>query len=80
MGRERVTASSAYLSHKPANLDVMIGSQVARVIFEESKAVGVELLNGTKRMFFYNDLIVDYSSVLPSLSQCKAAGLQKSER
>jgi hypothetical protein len=33
----------------------MTDSQVARVLFEESKAVGVELLNGTKRMFFYND-------------------------
>lgn len=51
LDRERVTASTAYLSNKPANLDIMTDSRVARILFENSKAVGVELLNGAKRKF-----------------------------
>lgn len=49
-----MTALSAYLSQKPVNLDVVTDSQVARVLFEGTKAVGVEILHGTKRRFIYN--------------------------
>ncbi|KAJ5623870.1 hypothetical protein N7510_000179 [Penicillium lagena] len=41
----RITASSAYLYHKPANLTIKANSPVHRVIFEGKKAVGVELVN-----------------------------------
>jgi choline dehydrogenase-like flavoprotein len=44
----RITAASAYLREKPDNLTIKTNSQVARVIFEVKKAVGVELSDKTR--------------------------------
>jgi choline dehydrogenase-like flavoprotein len=44
----RITAASAYLKEKPVNLTIKTSSQVARVIFEGKKAVGVELADKTR--------------------------------
>jgi choline dehydrogenase-like flavoprotein len=44
----RITAASAYLKEKPDNLTIKTNSQVARIIFEVKKAVGVELSDKTR--------------------------------
>ncbi|KAF2036546.1 glucose-methanol-choline oxidoreductase [Setomelanomma holmii] len=44
----RVTAMTAYLGDVPANLKIRTGVQVARVLFDGKKAVGVESVDGEK--------------------------------
>lgn len=44
----RVTATSACLHSQPSNLVIWTNSEVQRVIFEKTTAVGVELLDGRK--------------------------------
>lgn len=43
----RVT-SAAYLTDRRANLSIRPQSKVGRVLFENKKAVGVELVDGTR--------------------------------
>lgn len=42
-GNHRVTASGAYLATTPPNLTIMTEAAVTRVIFQEKKAIGVEI-------------------------------------
>jgi choline dehydrogenase len=44
----RQSAAIAYLSDPPANLTILTGQTVARVLFEGTRAVGVETLDGTQ--------------------------------
>lgn len=53
----RVTAKTAFLSSVPENLELATGIQVARVLFEEAKAVGVESVDGKKCECMLNLLI-----------------------
>ena len=39
----RTTASGAYLSDPPSNLTIMTGTAVTRILFQDQKAVGLEL-------------------------------------
>ena len=41
--QQRVTASGAYLSSKPANLTVKIEASVAKVLLQNQKAIGIEV-------------------------------------
>jgi choline dehydrogenase-like flavoprotein len=47
----RVTARMAYLKDVPGNLTIQSGIQVAKVLFEGKRAVGVESINGLKCKF-----------------------------
>lgn len=44
----RVTAASACLHSPPSNLVIWTNSEVQRVIFEKTTAVGVEMVDGRK--------------------------------
>jgi len=44
----RVTAKTAYLDGAPGNLRVRAGVQIARVLFEGKRVVGVESVDGEK--------------------------------
>jgi len=46
----RVTASSAYLERQRDNLHILTKSTVQRVVFEGTKAKGVELMGGEFRV------------------------------
>lgn len=45
---QRLTASNAYLSKRPQNLTVRVNSPVAKVMFKEKVAIGVETADGSK--------------------------------
>jgi choline dehydrogenase-like flavoprotein len=44
----RGTSASAYLSHPPANLKIVVNAPVARVLFDGKRAVGVETIDGQR--------------------------------
>lgn len=43
---KRVTAANAYLSHTPPNLTIMTNVLVAKVLFEDRRAIGVKINDG----------------------------------
>lgn len=51
LGSLRVTASSAYLESRRENLHILTGSPVRGVVFEGTRAKGVELVGGEFGMF-----------------------------
>lgn len=51
-GGVRVTAQSAYLARAEGNLEVRTGWPVARVLFKDGRAVGVESVDGKKSTLF----------------------------
>lgn len=53
----RATSSSAYLSRPPPNLKIIVNAPVARVFFEEKRAVGVETVDG-RRMLARKEVIL----------------------
>lgn len=55
----RVTASEAFLNRRPANLTVLAGHAVSKVIIRGKKAVGVEMINQGGR--FVWSRIIDWS-------------------
>lgn len=44
----RATSSSAYLSRPPPNLKIITNTPVARAIFEEKRAIGIETIDGRR--------------------------------
>jgi choline dehydrogenase-like flavoprotein len=44
----RATSSSAYLSHPPPNLNIMVNAPIARVLFAEKRSTGVETIDGRR--------------------------------
>jgi choline dehydrogenase-like flavoprotein len=46
----RATSSSAYLSHPPPNLNIVVNAPIARVLFAEQRAIGVETTDGRRFM------------------------------
>jgi choline dehydrogenase-like flavoprotein len=46
----RATSSSAYLSHPPPNLNIVVNAPIARVAFAKQRAIGVETIDGRRFM------------------------------
>lgn len=46
----RATSSSAYLSRPPPNLKIVVNAPIARVLFQEKRAIGVETVDGREFM------------------------------
>lgn len=46
----RATSASAYLSRPPPNLKIIINTPIARVLFDQKRAVGVGCINGQQFM------------------------------
>lgn len=46
----RATSSSAYLSHPPPNLNIIVNAPIARVLFAKQRAIGVETIDGRRPM------------------------------
>ncbi|KAH5044172.1 hypothetical protein HBI65_212070 [Parastagonospora nodorum] len=44
----RATSTSAYLSQPPPNLKVLVDAPVARVLFDQKRAIGVETIDGRR--------------------------------
>jgi choline dehydrogenase-like flavoprotein len=44
----RATSSSAYLSRPPPNLKILINAPVARVLLDNKRAIGVEMIDGRR--------------------------------
>jgi choline dehydrogenase-like flavoprotein len=52
----RVTSSMAYLSNPPSNMAILSNASVARVLFQDKRAVGVETVDG--RNFIANKEVI----------------------
>jgi choline dehydrogenase-like flavoprotein len=46
----RATSSSAYLSHPPPNLNIVVSAPIAQVTFAKQRAIGVETIDGRRFM------------------------------
>ncbi|ORX95916.1 glucose-methanol-choline oxidoreductase, partial [Clohesyomyces aquaticus] len=44
----RATSASAYLSRPPSNLKILTGAPVARIFFDQKRAIGIEIVGGVK--------------------------------
>jgi choline dehydrogenase-like flavoprotein len=58
----RTTAASAYLSEIPDNLTIITQSKVIRILFEGTKAIGINLLNRTKCLTLVSPFVIACSN------------------
>lgn len=69
----RATSASAYLSSPPSNLRIMVNAPIARVLFNQKRAIGVETIDG--RQFRARKEVILSGGALNSPQLLKLSGI-----
>jgi hypothetical protein len=74
---QRITASIAYLANPPENLTILPNASVARVLFRDKRAIGVQTVDGRK-FLATREVIVSGGALNVCNTNDSAADLRKS--